>query len=132
MTDPLGQEPGLDDADEVIVPISSGRRLHIVATTRYRAIRAVWFVACVVDVLVGLRFLMELFGASSRSEFVALVYMISAPLVGPFRGIFPNAGKGVFVLEPAALVALAIYPLLAAGIIGLIRILASRRRRQLY
>ena len=132
MADPLVREPGLEDSDEVIVPISSGRRLHIVATTRYRAIRAVWFVACVVDVFVGLRFLLELFGASSRSEFVALVYMISAPLVGPFRGIFPNAGTGVFVLEPAALVALAIYPLLAAGIVGLIRILASRRRRQLF
>lgn len=132
MADPLGQEPGLEDADEVIVPISSGRRLHMVATTHYRAIRAVWFVACVVDVFVGLRFLLELFGASSQSEFVALVYMISAPLVAPFRGIFPNAGKGVFVLEPAALVALAIYPLLAAGIVGLIRILASRRRRQLF
>jgi YggT family protein len=132
MADPLGQEPGLEDADGVIVPISSGRRLQIVATTRYRAIKAVWFGACVVDVLVGLRFLLELLGASSRSEFVSLVYMISAPLVEPFRGIFPNAGKGVFVLEPAALVALAIYPLLAAGIVGLIRILASRRRRQLF
>src|SRR5215467_13790014 len=70
MADPLGQEPGLEDAGEVIVPISSGRRLQIVATTRYRAIRAVWFGACVVDVLVGLRFLLELLGASSRSEFV--------------------------------------------------------------
>jgi len=111
------------------VPISSGRRLQRVATTRYRAIRAVWFGACVVDVLVGLRFLLELLGASSQSEFVSLVYMVSAPLIGPFRDIFPDAGKGVFVLEPAALVALAIYPLLAAGIVGLIRILASRRRQ---
>src|SRR5215472_14547579 len=129
MADPLGQETGLEDADEVIVPISSGRRLYMVATTQYRAIKAVWFVACVVDVFVGLRFLLKLLGASSQSEFVALVYTISAPLVAPFRGTFPNAGNGVFVLEPAALVALAIYPLVAAGIVRLIRILASRRRR---
>jgi uncharacterized protein YggT (Ycf19 family) len=129
MADPLGREPRLEDGDEVIVPISSARRLHIVPTTRYRAISAVWFAASVVDVLIGLRFLLELFGASSRSAFVLLVYFLSAPLVAPFRGIFPNAGKGVFALEPAALVALAIYPLLAAGIVGLIRILASRRPR---
>lgn len=129
MADPLGRKPGLEDGDEVIVPISSARRLHIVPTTRYRAVRGVWFAATVVDVVIGLRFLLELFGASSRSAFVSLVYFLSAPLVAPFRGIFPNAGTGVFVLEPAALVALAIYPLLAAGIVGLIRILASRRPR---
>lgn len=129
MADPLGRKPGLEGGDEVIVPISSARRLHIVATTRYRAMRAVWFAASVVDVVIGLRFLLKLLGASSQSAFVSLVYFLSAPLVAPFRGIFPNAGKGVFVLEPAALVALAIYPLVAAGIVGLIRILASRRAR---
>jgi len=129
MADPLGNVPGLQDSDEVIVPISTGR-LHVVATARSRAVRAVWFAACVIDVILGLRFLLELFGASSRSEFVSLVYLLSAPLVAPFRGIFPNAGRGVFVLEPAALVALAIYPLLAGGIVGLIRIIASRGRRQ--
>src|SRR5262245_52571979 len=126
MADPLGRGRGPEDGEEVIVPITSARRLQIVATTRYRAARAVWFATSVVDVLVGLRFLLELFGASSRSAFVALVYVLSAPLVVPFRGIFPNAGNGVFVLEPAALVALAIYPLLAAGVVGLIRILMRR------
>ncbi len=71
MADPLGQEPGLEDADGVIVPISSGRRLQIVATTRYRAIRAMWFGACVVDVLVGLRFLQGLVGVLGHRHFVA-------------------------------------------------------------
>ena len=130
MADPLGNWPGLEYSDEVIVPISTGRRLHVVATSRSRAIRAVWFAACVIDVILGLRFLLKLFGASPQSEFVSLVYLLSAPLVAPFRGIFPNAGRGVFVLEPAALVALAIYPLLAGGVVGLIRILATRGRRR--
>src|SRR5215471_10250579 len=94
MADPLRTEPGLEAGDEVIVPISSARRLHIVPTARYRAIRAVWLSAGIVDVLIGLRFLLELLGASSRSTFVSLVYFLSAPPVALFRGIFPNAGRG--------------------------------------
>ena len=87
----------------------------------------IWFVVGVVDVLVGLRFLLKLFGASTASPFVALVYGLTAPLVAPFRNIFPVSGQGVYVFEPASLVALGIYPLIGLGAVSLIRILSRRR-----
>ena len=91
--------------------------------------RLVWFVAWVVDVLCGLRFLLRLLGASTFSPFVNLEYSLSEPLVAPFRGIFPESGSGRYVWEPAALVAILVYALIAGGVVALIRIFASSRRR---
>jgi YggT family protein len=92
-----------------------------------RMIQLIWFLAGLVDVLVALRFVLKLFGASLASPFVTLVYNLTAPLVRPFRDIFPVSGSGAFVFEPAALVALVIYPLIALGAVSLTRILSERR-----
>lgn len=92
-----------------------------------RVIRFVWFVAGLIDVLVGLRFLLKLFGASTVSPFVSLLYAMTAPLVAPFQGIFPVSGSRTFIFEPASIVALVIYPLIALGAVSLIRILSQRR-----
>ncbi len=101
--------------------------LRTIPTPYWRAIQTIWFVAGVIDVLVGLRFLLKLLGASTASPFVVLVYGITATLVAPFRGIFPVTGQGAFVFEPASLVALVIYPLIALGLAYLIRIMGRRR-----
>jgi uncharacterized protein YggT (Ycf19 family) len=122
--------PPLRDSStgEPLQPVTPVRTAYRTGVPSYvRAIQIVWFVAGVIDVLVGLRFVLELFGASAGSPFVSLVYSVTAPLVAPFRGIFPVAGQSGFVFEPAALVALAIYPLIALGVASLIRILSQRR-----
>ena len=115
MSDPLRPTPVLPAYRRVRVP------------AYVRMIQLIWFAAGVVDVLVGLRFLLKLFGASTASPFVALVYGLTTPLVGPFQNIFPVSGQGAFLFEPASLVALAIYPLIALGATSLIRILSRRR-----
>ncbi|HXM55246.1 MAG TPA: YggT family protein [Candidatus Dormibacteraeota bacterium] len=115
MSDPLRPTP--------VLPVY--RRVPVPAYVRM--IQLIWFAAGVVDVLVGLRFLLKLFGASIASPFVALVYGLTAPLVGPFQNIFPVSGQGAYLFEPASLVALAIYPLIALGATSLIRILSRRR-----
>ncbi len=128
MTDPMRSEPDME-VDEIIEPALSVRQARTIPTIRYRAIHLVWFLAGVVDVLLGLRFLLKLLGASAQAPFVSLLYGVSAPLVAPFRGIFPGTGQGAFVIEPSALVALMIYPLIAAGIAGIVRIMSVRPSR---
>jgi uncharacterized protein YggT (Ycf19 family) len=93
----------------------------------YRAVQIAWFVIGLVSVLVALRFVLKLTGASPQAEFVAFIYGISSPLVAPFRGIFPDSGQGFFVYEPSSLVAVAVYLLLGWGIVTLIKILTSPR-----
>ena len=94
-----------------------------------RWVRAIWYVTSVVNVLCATRFVLRLLGASSASAFVSFEYRVSEPLVAPFRGIFPEPVSGHFMWEWSALVAIAVYSLAAAGIVGLIRILAGPRRR---
>jgi uncharacterized protein YggT (Ycf19 family) len=122
MGDPLRSEPGMEDLDEVVERPSGVRHLHAVPTARYRAVRFVWLVAGVINVLIGIRFVLQLLAASQSAPFVNLVYRLSTPLVAPFHGIFPAIGQRGFVLDPAALVALVVYALIAAGFTRLIRV----------
>jgi uncharacterized protein YggT (Ycf19 family) len=115
------------EVDEVVEPAPNVRQVRTVPTTRYRAVYLVWFVASVIDVIVGLRFLLELLAASPQAPFVSLVYGVSAPLVKPFQGIFPAPAQSGFFFDSAALVALLIYPLIAAGIVGVVRLTTGRR-----
>lgn len=92
-----------------------------------RAAAAVGLVVGIVDVLIAARFVLELLGASTRSSFVGAVYAISSPLVGPFRGIFPNSGSGANLFEPAALVAIVVFALVGWGVVMLIRIATAPR-----
>ena len=81
-----------------------------------------------VEILVGLRFLFLLLGASLQSHFVVWVYDASYPLIAPFGTIFGHTAKVVAgtlpgsFFEPASLVALVVY-----GAIGgiLVRLTAS-------
>jgi len=122
MSDPVRSEPGMEDVEEVVDQPAGTRHLRAVPTARYRAIRFVWLVAGVINVVIGIRFVLQLFAASRSAPFVDLVYGLSAPLVAPFRGIFPTIGQSGFVLDPAALVALVVYALIAAGLTRLIRV----------
>jgi hypothetical protein len=93
----------------------------------FRAAAAVGLIVGVVDILIAGRFLLELLGASTQSSFVGFIYGVTAPLVAPFRGIFPNSGSSANSFEPAALVAIAVYALIGWGAVVLIRIATAPR-----
>jgi hypothetical protein len=90
---------------------------------------AVSLVFGLVEILVGLRFIFLLLGASLESGFVTWVYDASHPLVAPFATVFGHATKAVegtipgSYFEPASLVALVVYAVIG-GV--LVRILAPR------
>lgn len=122
MTDP-SEQPTVSRPD----PPVPGYPAYSASSSGSRLIQLVWFLAGLVDVLVGMRFVLKLLGASTQSSFVSLLYGITSPLIKPFRFIFPSAGQGPFVFEPESLVALVVYPLIALGLVSLIRILDRRR-----
>jgi uncharacterized protein YggT (Ycf19 family) len=93
----------------------------------YRAVQVAWFITALIATLIGLRFALKLLGASPQAEFVSFVYGVSAPLVAPFRGIFPDSAQGFFVFEPSSLVAMVIYLLIGWGIVALIKIVTAPR-----
>jgi len=69
-------------------------------------------VLAVVEIIIGLRIVLEFFGASSSASFVTWIYETSRPLLRPFFGIFPSTTlEGVFTIDFTALFALIIYAL---------------------
>jgi len=65
---------------------------------------------------------------------VGLIYGLTGIFILPFEGIFRKGfAQGVettSVLEPATLVALIVYAVLALGIVKLLRIISGERQQQ--
>lgn len=61
--------------------------------------------------ILGLRFLLKLFGANPAAMFTRWIYETSQPLLHPFAGMFPVAVDGRFVFDFSTLFAIAIYSL---------------------
>ena len=99
-------------------------------TYNVRVVMAIWLVTGVIDVLIGIRFLLKALGASTLSSFTTFMYGISEPLVAPFRGIFPEAAHRTYVLEPADLIAIVIYALIGWALVMLVRIATTKRPRR--
>ena len=80
----------------------------------------------IVEGILGLRFLLKLFGANANTGFVAWVYEMSDSLLEPFRAIFPTrVYENKYVLEFSTLFAMLIYALLVMLLVYIVDLLAS-------
>lgn len=79
--------------------------------------RIIWFIVGVINTLIGLRFVLLLFGANRDVPFTDFIYSISEPFVAPFIGMFGQPVYGRAVFEVSSLFAMIIYTLLAVGIV---------------
>lgn len=85
--------------------------------------RIVWYVAGVLLVLLGFRFVLALLGANPNNGFADFIYDVSYPFVAPFFGLFSyDTQYGVAKLEIFTLVAMAVYAILAYGVDKLVNI----------
>jgi hypothetical protein len=111
--------------EEKITPVK------VAATDTQTAGRFVYYILGVLEVLLGFRLIFKLAGASQGSSFVNLIYSLSAIFIRPFTGIFRSAtATGVettAIFEPATLVAIIVYAVLAWGIVSLVRVLSGER-----
>lgn len=93
-----------------------------------------------VESILGLRFVLKLFGANPDNGFVNWVYEMSGGLLDPFRGIFQTrVFENQYVLEFSTLFAMLVYAIVALLLMWLIAALtpdapvvvkkSSRRRR---
>ena len=87
-----------------------------------RVIQLVYLVFGLIEGLILIRFVLKALGANASAGFAQFIYGVTAPLVGPFHGIFANSGAANNVFEPAALVAIAVFALVGWGVVVLIRI----------
>lgn len=92
----------------------------------------VYFIFGVLEILLAFRFVLKLLGASLSSGFVSFIYDFSGIFIVPFEGIFRSGTtqgvETVAVFEPATLVALIVYAVLAWGVVKLISIFSGERQ----
>lgn len=86
----------------------------------------IWYFFGIIGVLLAFRFILKLLGANPESGFVDFIYSISGILTAPFDNIFgvTTAKGGVVesVFEPSILVAIAVYGLIAWGVVKLLNV----------
>ena len=92
-----------------------------------RAAMITYLILGIMEALLITRVILKLLAANPGSSFVRFVYNISALLVAPFQGIFPTPATQNSVLELSSLVAIAVYALIAWGIVRLIAIVGQRQ-----
>jgi cation transport ATPase len=103
------------------------RRQETVEDTYQRqANRRVWVTrtisVCfsVLEVVLALRLLFRLLGANTQNSFITLLYRLSHVFVSPFNGIFNDQALGNHsVFEVSTLIAIALYALIAWGLVAL-------------
>lgn len=111
----------------VTTPIRSG------ATNSQTREYLVYYFFGALEVLLVFRLILKVTGASLNSWFVSVIYTLSRFFIMPFEGMFRRVTtQGVettSVLEPATIVAMIVYAIMAIGIVKLIRI--SSREEQI-
>ena len=92
--------------------------------------RVIMFVFGVIEVLIAIRFVLMLLGANAEAGFAKLIYGVSGVFVAPFTALFNTQEAGGAVFEWSALVAIAVYALVAWGLVALIRAVSPREQSQ--
>jgi hypothetical protein len=92
----------------------------------------VYFLFGALEILLAFRLVLKLMGASLSSTFVGSIYGLSGIFIAPFEGIFRRGfTQGIettSVLEPATLVAIIVYAVVAWGIVKLVRIFSGEKQ----
>jgi len=118
-----------DDNVNTITSTSSKSKATSFQTVEY----LIYFFFGLLEVLLAFRLVLKLTGASISSAFVGLIYGLTGIFILPFEGIFRRGfSQGLettSVLEPATLVALVVYAVLAWGVVKLTRIFSGEQQK---
>jgi uncharacterized membrane protein len=114
-------EPGYAATERVTRDIAAERRLQL-----FQIERVVWTILGLLEILLGLRFVLKLIGANPGSGFGGFIYGITAVFVAPFAGLISTPVAGGSVLELTTLIAMAVYALFFWLIVRGIEIVADR------
>jgi len=115
------QQPGYAATEQVTRDVAAERRLVLFQVTRI-----VWSLLGLLEILLGLRFMLKLIAANPNSGFAVFMYGITGPFMAPFKGLIGTPTSGGTILEVTTLIAMAIYALLFWGVVRVIQIVADR------
>jgi uncharacterized protein YggT (Ycf19 family) len=101
-------------------PTNNANNVYYTTAQRSSISRVIYGILDVIEILLALRFVLRLLGASAASGFANAIYNITAPLINPFRGIVANATSAGVTIEWTTIIAMAVYAFIAYAIVRLI------------
>jgi uncharacterized membrane protein len=115
------QQPGYATTEQVIRDVAAERRIGLFQITRIMRT-----VMAILEILLGLRFLLKLIGANPASGFAWFIYGITGLFMKPFTDLVSTWYTGETIIEVTTLIAMAVYALFFWGMVRLTRIIADR------
>ena len=115
------QQPGYAATEQVTRDVAAERRQRFALITRI-----LYTILGGLEILLGLRFVLQLIGANPTSGFAEFIYGITGVFVAPFNNLIGTPTSGGMRFEVTTLIAMAVYALLFWVIVRVIGLVADR------
>jgi uncharacterized membrane protein len=115
------QQPGYATTEQVTRDVAAERRL---GWSQVSGI--VGIILIMLEILLGIRFVLHLIAANPDSGFVIFIYGITGVFVAPFTGIVGTPASGGTTLEVTTLIAMAVYALFFWVVVRVLGVVANR------
>lgn len=86
-------------------------------------VNSIYWLLGLLEILLGLRFLLRLFGANPQNEFARLINVLSAPFIAPFSTLLvsPTFAGSAYIFDINIAIATVAYALLSYLAVSLVR-----------
>jgi uncharacterized protein YggT (Ycf19 family) len=108
-------------------PVADDTEVVSTVAPARRAIEVVYLVFGIIDVLLLVRLVLKLLGASPQASFSGFMYGLTDFMMAPFKGLLPAVASGKAIFEPSVVVAIVIYALVALMLAKILEVILSRR-----
>ena len=115
------QQPGYASTEQVTRDVAAERRLGF-----YQVTRIIWTILGILEILLGLRFMLKLIAANPNSGFAVFIYGITGPFVAPFTALVGTPTSGATIIEVTTLIAMVVYTLFTWIVVRVIQVAADR------
>src|SRR5512133_2209403 len=115
------QQPGYAATEQVTRDVAAEGRLRFMQIDRI-----MYTLLGILEILLGLRFLLKLIAANPDSGFTVFIYGITGLFMTPFNALIGTPTFGNSSFEATALIAMAVYALLFWVFVRVIRIATSQ------
>jgi uncharacterized membrane protein len=115
------QQPGYATTDHVTRDVAAEQRMR-----SQKIDRILWTLLGILEIFLGLRFVLKLIGANPDSGFSIFIYGITGAVIAPFRSLLGTPTYAGSVFEITTLVAMAVYALFFWILMRVIRIVTDR------
>lgn len=115
------QQPGYASTEQVTRDVAAEQRLGWSQVSQI-----FWTILGVLQIVLGLRFILKLMAANPNSGFAVFIYGITKPFIAPFALLVGTPASGGTILEVTTLIAMAVYALFGWVVMRVIAVIAHR------